>query len=86
MAFTRKRSKCQLDDDLLAIELISLKNGEFLQEQHLLWKKNMKTTTDICTLKPRFDEISKLNQFLLVLPNSNADSERAFSIVKKKSY
>jgi hypothetical protein len=44
----------------------------------------METTTDICTLKPRFYVISKLNQSLIVLPNINADSEEAFSIVKKK--
>jgi hypothetical protein len=46
----------------------------------------MKTTTDTCSLKPRFDVISKLAQSLLVLPNINADSEQAFSIVKKKSF
>ena len=44
----------------------------------------MKTTTDICTLKPKFDVlISKLVQSLLALPNSKADSERAFSNVEK---
>jgi hypothetical protein len=81
MASTRKRSKCQLDDDLLAI---GLKNGEFLREQHLpMEKEYMKTTTDICTLKPRFDVISKLVQSFFVLPNSKADFERAFSNVEK---
>jgi hypothetical protein len=64
---------------------IGLKNGEFLREQHLRMEKEyMKTTTDICTLKPSFDVISKLVQSLLVLPNSKTDSERAFSIVEKK--
>jgi len=33
--------------------------------------------------KPRFFVLSKLAKTLLVLPNSNADSERAFSLVKK---
>jgi hypothetical protein len=47
-------------------------------------KRILETTTDICTLKPRFYVISKLNQSLLVLPNINADSEEAFNIVKKK--
>jgi hypothetical protein len=66
---------------------IGLKNGEFLYEQHLpMEKEYMKTTTDNCALKPRFYVISKLVQSLLVLPNSKADSERAFSIVEKKSY
>ena len=62
---------------------IGLKNGVFAGATSYYGKRNMKTTTDICTLKPRFDVISKLVQSLLVLPNSKADSERAFSIVEK---
>ena len=38
---------------------------------------------DIFLNKPRFFVLSKLAKTLLVLPNSNADSERAFSLVKK---
>ena len=50
---------------------------EFLREQHLpMEKEYMKTTTDICTLNPRLDVVSKLVQSLLVLPNSKADSEQ----------
>lgn len=33
--------------------------------------------------KARFIVLSKLAKTMLVLPNSNADSERAFSLVKK---
>ena len=38
---------------------------------------------DIFSGAKRFGVLSKLAKTLLVLPNSNADSERAFSIIKK---
>ena len=39
---------------------------------------------EICNVKgKRFNLLSKLAMTLLVLPNSNVDCERAFSIVKK---
>jgi len=38
---------------------------------------------DIFSGTKRFGVLSKLAKTLLVLPNSNADSERAFSIIKK---
>ena len=38
---------------------------------------------DIFSRTKRFGVLSKLAKTLLVLPNSNADSERAFSIIKK---
>ena len=38
---------------------------------------------DIFNDRKRFNVLSKLAKALLVLPNSNADCERAFSIVKK---
>jgi hypothetical protein len=38
---------------------------------------------DIFSGTKRFGVLSKLAKTLLVLPNSNADSERAFSIVNK---
>jgi hypothetical protein len=38
---------------------------------------------DIFSGTKRFGVLSKLGKTLLVLPNSNADSERAFSIIKK---
>ena len=38
---------------------------------------------DIFSATKRFGVLSKLAKTLLVLPNSNADSERAFSIIKK---
>jgi hypothetical protein len=40
---------------------------------------------DIFSGTKRFGVLSKLAKTLLVLPNSNADSERAFSIIKKIS-
>ncbi|XP_071126848.1 uncharacterized protein [Mytilus edulis] len=40
---------------------------------------------DIFSNKARFIVLSKLAKTMLVLPNSNADSERAFSLVKKDS-
>ena len=38
---------------------------------------------DIFSATKRFGVLSKLAKTLLVLPNSNADPERAFSIIKK---
>ncbi|KAK3092860.1 hypothetical protein FSP39_007996 [Pinctada imbricata] len=46
------------------------------------WQR-METVVDVLTDKSRFDVLCKLAKSVLVLPNSNADSERAFSIVKK---
>jgi hypothetical protein len=43
----------------------------------------MSTVEDIFNERKRFNVLSKLAKALLVLPNSNADCERAFSIVKK---
>ena len=43
----------------------------------------MSTVEDIFNDRKRFNVLAKLAKALLVLPNSNADCERAFSIVKK---
>ena len=43
----------------------------------------MSTVEDIFNDRKRFNVLSKLAKALLVLPNSYADCERAFSIVKK---
>ena len=43
----------------------------------------VKLVTDICTL--RFGILSRLAKVLLILPHSNADPERLFSMFKKIS-
>jgi len=48
----------------------------------LFWGE-MAKIFDIFVQKKRFNVLCKVAKTLLVLPNSNADSERVFSLVKK---
>jgi hypothetical protein len=48
-------------------------------------RREMGKLDDIFSGTKRFGVLSKLAKTLLVLPNSNADSERAFSIIKTEN-
>lgn len=79
-----KQEEVELLEDQYTDYLLASKEDlpPFEEDIDFFWHE-MQSVVDICTQKPRFDILAKLAKTLLVLPNSNADSERAFSIIKK---